>query len=57
MGVSKREQQRVGAKREMSGELVSWGGIEGQTSAPPTPEIGFMLNPNKCLSHKSQQLQ
>lgn len=29
----------------------------GKRSHPPTPEIGFILNQNKSLSHKSQQLR
>lgn len=49
-----RKQQRVGAEREEDIHTERWG---GKSCPPPTtPEIGFILNQNKSLSHKSQQL-
>jgi len=51
-GESRRKQQRVGVEREEDRQK----GLRTYP-CPPSPEIGFILNQNKSLSHKSQQLR
>lgn len=55
-GESGRKQRRVRAERE-EGRERKVGGENNSCPPLPTPEIGFILNQNKSLSHKSQQLR
>lgn len=58
---------RVQQRERAGGSSRGWGRKERKTDRqkgrrkkllpPPTPEIGFILNQNKSLSHKSQQLR